>query len=294
MIRFFLNPNDDETNENRRLSGAKILPNILTIAALCIGLTALRFGVEFKWTNAMLLVLIAAVLDGLDGMVARLLKASSPFGAELDSLSDFVSFGVVPSVLLYQWSLRDADPFGWVASLLLCVAVALRLARFNVKNSTPAASSETPATQKSFFEGVPAPAGAILALVPMMVGFKIYSDDPEGAPNSYLVAIWVIFIAGLMVSRLPTFSLKRLRLRQRHTFPILVLAALFASALASEPWLTLILCSLGYLASIPYAVKRYKLMYETPTVAVVTPEAQESTEEFSTSAKENAGVTETI
>jgi CDP-diacylglycerol--serine O-phosphatidyltransferase len=256
MMHFFLNPSDDQ-NDNRRLLGTKIIPNILTIAALCMGLTALRYGVDFMWTNAMLLVIIAAVLDCMDGMVARLLKATSAFGAELDSFSDFVSFGVVPSVLLYQWNLRDAGPFGWVASLLLCVAMALRLARFNVKNIT---ASNEPVAPKPFFEGVPAPAGAILALVPMMIGFKIYPDDQDGSLPSFLVAIWVIFIAGLIVSRLPTFSLKRLRFRQHHTFPLLAGVALFASALASDPWVTLIVCSLGYLASIPYTVKKYKLL----------------------------------
>lgn len=271
MLHFFLNPSDNENDENRRLSGTKLLPNILTIAALCIGLTALRYGVDFMWTNAMMLVLIAAVLDGLDGMVARLLKAQSAFGAELDSFSDFVSFGVVPSVLLYQWNLRDAGPFGWVASLLLCVAMALRLARFNVKNINSTGTTVEPAVPKSFFEGVPAPAGAILALVPMMIGFKVYPDDQDGSLPSFLVAIWVIFIAGLIVSRIPTYSLKRLRLRQKHTIPLLAFVALFASIMAVEPWVTLIICSLGYLASIPHSLKRYNTLYATPQDKQETP-----------------------
>ncbi len=274
MLHLFLSPNDDPTNENRRLLGTKILPNVLTIAALCIGLTALRYGVDFMWTNAMLLVLIAAVLDGMDGMVARLLKATSAFGAELDSLSDFVSFGVVPSVLLYQWNLRDAGPFGWVASLLLCVAVALRLARFNVKNMMPVTEPVSNAS-KAFFEGIPAPAGAILALVPMMLGFKIYPEDQDGSLPSFLVAIWVIFIASLMVSRIPTYSLKRLRLQQKHTIPLLAVVALFASALASEPWITIIVISLGYLATIPHAVKKYNSLFGVPEV--VAPAAAEPT-----------------
>jgi CDP-diacylglycerol---serine O-phosphatidyltransferase len=271
MLHLFLSPNDDPSNENRRLMGTKILPNVLTIAALCIGLTALRYGVDFMWTNAMLLVLIAAVLDGMDGMVARLLKATSAFGAELDSLSDFVSFGVVPSVLLYQWNLRDAGPFGWVASLLLCVAVALRLARFNVKNLMPATEPVSNAS-KAFFEGIPAPAGAILALVPMMLGFKIYPEDQDGSLPSFLVAIWVIFIASLMVSRIPTYSLKRLRLQQKHTIPLLAVVALFASALASEPWITIIVISLGYLATIPHAMKRHQKLFPVTAPVVVSDE----------------------
>ena len=269
MMRFFLSHSDDTDSENHRLLGTKMLPNALTIAALCIGLTALRFGIDGRWTNAMVLVLIAAVLDGMDGMVARLLKASTPFGAELDSFSDFVSFGVSPAILLYLWNLQDAGPFGWVASLLLCVAVALRLARFNVKNMPANAQSNEPAAPKSFFEGVPAPAGAILALLPMMLSFKVFPDE-DGSFPSFLIALWVIFVAGLMVSRLPTFSLKRLHMTQRHTIPILAVVALVAAALASEPWTTIVILSLCYVASIPYSVKRYHKLYHTPANADAT------------------------
>jgi len=260
MLHLFLSPGEENLNENRRLMGPKMFPNVLTIAALCIGLTALRFGIDGRWTNAMVLVLIAAVLDGMDGMVARLLKASSPFGAELDSFSDFVSFGVSPAILLYLWNLQDAGPFGWVAALLLCVAVALRLARFNVKNFTPAQTTEVSSAQKAFFEGVPAPAGAILALMPMMLSFKIYPDD-EGTFPAILVSLWVIFVAGLMVSRIPTYSLKRTRLKQKHTIPVLAAVALVAAALASEPWMTIVICSIIYLATIPHATKRYKAQF---------------------------------
>lgn len=281
MLHYFLSPHEDDGNENRRLMGTKMLPNVLTIAALCIGLTALRFGIDGRWTNAMLLVLIAAVLDGMDGMVARLLKASSPFGAELDSFSDFVSFGVSPAILLYLWNLQDAGPFGWVAALLLCVAVALRLARFNVKNLAPQETILTPAAPKAYFEGVPAPAGAILALVPMMLSFKVYPDD-DGSFPSLLVSLWVIFVAALMVSRIPTYSLKRLRLRQKHTMPLLAAVALFAAALASEPWMTIVICSLLYMASIFHASKRYKMTQEntvqTNEPVIVMSEADAKTE----------------
>lgn len=257
MIQFFLSPDDETGNDNRRIQGTKILPNVLTIAALCIGLTALRFGIDGRWTYAMILVLIAAVLDGLDGMVARLLKASSAFGAELDSFSDFVSFGVSPAILLYLWNLQDAGPFGWIASLLLCVATALRLARFNVKNmAAPSAAPSEMVTPKAYFEGVPAPAGAILALVPMMLSFKVYPDD-DGSFPSFLVAVWVIFIAALMVSRLPTFSLKKLRLTRKHKIPLLAGVTVFAALLVNEPWATLVICSLAYVASIPYSVKLF-------------------------------------
>lgn len=270
MLRFFLSPSDEQDHDERRLLGTKMLPNILTIAALCIGLTALRFGIDGRWTNAMVLVLIAAVLDGIDGMVARLLKASSPFGAELDSFSDFVSFGVSPAILLYLWNLQDAGPYGWVAVLLLCVAVALRLARFNVKNHSPAPVTPQENAQKAFFEGVPAPAGAILALVPMMLSFKIYPEH-EGSFPSIFVLIWVIFIAGLMVSRIPTYSLKRVRMKQKHMIPLLAGVAFIAAAVASEPWMAIVLCSLAYLASIFHANKRYKMLYETSAEEPVKP-----------------------
>lgn len=274
MLRFFLSPSDDLGHSERRLMGTKMLPNVLTIAALCIGLTALRFGIDGRWTNAMVLVLIAAVLDGIDGMVARLLKASSPFGAELDSFSDFVSFGVSPAILLYLWNLQDAGPYGWVAVLLLCVAVALRLARFNVKNNDPAPATPQDGSQKAFFEGVPAPAGAILALVPMMLSFKVYPDH-EGSFPSVFVLLWVIFVAGLMVSRIPTYSLKRVRMKQKHTIPLLAGVAFVAAAVASEPWITIVICSLVYLASIIHATKRYKILFETPQVdAAADPEEE--------------------
>lgn len=268
MMRFFLGPNDDATSENRRLQGTKILPNVLTIAALCIGLTALQSAIEGRYTNAMLLILVAAVLDGMDGMVARLLKATSPFGAELDSFSDFVSFGIAPAILLYAWNLSGGGPFGWVASLLLCVAVALRLARFNVKNMT-AQTSQQPAdltAQKAFFEGVPAPAGAILSLMPIMLGLKIYPEDDQ-AFHFLPVALWVLFVAALMVSRIPTYSLKRMNLSQKHMIPVLAVVALLAAALASEPWATLIMCCLGYLASIVHSHKRYQKLYGTAAPA---------------------------
>jgi CDP-diacylglycerol--serine O-phosphatidyltransferase len=207
-----------------------------------------------------------------------LLKASSPFGAELDSFSDFVSFGIAPAILLYLWNLSNGGPFGWVISLLLCVAVALRLARFNVKNLTMPAVilPQDQAAKKAFFEGVPAPAGAILALVPVMLGLKIYPEDDQIFPF-IPVAFWVLLIAGLMVSRIPTYSLKRLNLSQKHTIPVLAAVAMFAAAFASEPWVTVIVSCLAYLASIPHSYKRYQALYGDP-VAELPVVAEEKSE----------------
>lgn len=262
MSSFFLSATDDKTQENKRLQGVKLLPNILTIVALCTGLTALRFGIDGRWTAAMILVLCAAFIDGMDGAVARLLKATSPFGAQLDSFSDFVSFGVAPATLLYLWNLHEAGAIGWVASLLLCVATALRLARFNVKSSTPAMPEELP-QKKMFFEGVPSPAGAILALLPMILSFQMDTVEDGGFPP-FIVGIWVLVIAGLMVSRVPTYSLKKVKITQKHMIPLLALVALLLAALASEPWLTLSLICAVYLLSIFRSMKKYKGLFEHP------------------------------
>ncbi|HEY1095819.1 MAG TPA: phosphatidylcholine/phosphatidylserine synthase [Alphaproteobacteria bacterium] len=259
MSSFFLTPSDDKSVENKRLLGIKLLPNILTIVALCTGLTALRFGIDGRWTGAMILVLCAAFLDGIDGTVARLLKATSDFGAQLDSFSDFVSFGVAPATLLYLWNLHEAGAVGWVAALLLCVATALRLARFNVKNSVANWPEELP-QKKMFFEGVPSPAGAILALLPMILSFQMDTVENGGFP-SFLVGLWVLLVAGLMVSRVPTYSMKRIKLSQKYMIPVLALVALFVAALASEPWLTLSFVSVVYMGSIFRSMRKYKGLF---------------------------------
>ena len=264
MSDFFLSPSDDAAYENKRLPNKKLVPNILTIIALCTGLTALRFGIDGRWTAAMTLVLCAAFLDGIDGAAARLLKATSEFGAQLDSFSDFVSFGVAPATLLYLWNLHEAGAIGWVSSLLLCVAMALRLARFNVKNVV-ADTPETALKKKMFFEGVPAPAGAILALLPMIISFQMGTIEEDNFP-SFIVSIWGLIVAGLMVSRIPTYSMKRIKVSQKYMIPVLALVALLVAALASEPWLTLIGLCVAYLISIFRSAKKYKNMFASPTV----------------------------
>jgi CDP-diacylglycerol--serine O-phosphatidyltransferase len=276
MNSFFLNPSDDNAHENKRLLGIRLIPNILTIVALCTGLTALRFGIDGRWTGAMILVLCAAFLDGMDGMVARLLKATSEFGAQLDSFSDFVSFGVAPATLLYLWNLHEAGAIGWIASLLLCVSTALRLARFNVKNTTVMTPEEA-AQKKVFFEGVPSPAGAILALLPMIISFQMDTVE-EGGFSPYIVCLWVLLVAGLMVSRLPTYSLKRLKISQKYMIPVLAFFALLVAALASEPWLTLTFVCVIYLASIFRSMRKYKGLFvksaavENSAISPVVPE----------------------
>jgi CDP-diacylglycerol---serine O-phosphatidyltransferase len=264
MFRFFFSyhdGDDDNAAPKRVLPGYRLIPNMITIIALCAGLTSVYYGIDGRWTQAMSLIFVAAGLDTLDGFVARLLKASSHFGAELDSLSDFVSFGVAPATLLYLWNLHEAGVVGWLAVLLLSVAAALRLARFNTrtyqaeKNQNQGPPSVEQQVRKNFFEGVPAPAGAMLALLPMIIGLE-YTEDGDIA--SILVGIWVLLIAALMLSRLPTMSLKKLKLNTSYSIPILGGVALFVAAFASEPALTVIILGVLYLISIPLSFRRFQ------------------------------------
>ncbi len=255
---FFFTPHTN-SNGHQRLGVNYLIPNIVTVIALCTGLTAIRFGIDGRWAAAALMILFAAALDGVDGTVARLLKASSDFGAQLDSLSDFISFGVAPSIILYLWHLNTAGSFGWVASLFLCIAMALRLARFNAEKTPHVEPTEITA-RKAYFQGVPAPAGAILALLPLYLNLQIDDIISDYVPN-FLIVIWVGFISALVLSRIPTFSLKRLKLRQRYFVPTLGGVALFMAGLVSEPWLTVIIFSLIYLTVIPYSYTRYKKLY---------------------------------
>ncbi len=257
---FFFTPRDDAPGK-QSLSTNYLIPNIITIVALCAGLTAIRFGIDGRWGGAALLILFAAILDGVDGTVARLLKATSDFGAQLDSLSDFISFGVAPSIILYLWHLNTAGSIGWAAALFLCVAMALRLARFNAQKTPHVEPTEITA-KKAYFQGVPAPAGAILALFPLYLNLELENAIADYVPAT-LIVIWVGFVACLVLSRVPTFSLKRLKLQQRYVIPALGTVALIITGLVSEPWLTVLFFSLAYIAIIPYSYSRYKRLYWT-------------------------------
>ena len=229
----------------RRVSA--LIPNILTIGALCAGLTAVRFAFLERWEHAVAAIIVAAVLDGLDGRMARLLNATSKFGAELDSLSDFVSFGAAPALMLYLWSSHEAGGIGWAAALFYAVCCALRLARFNTMLADPS----TPVWARYYFTGVPAPAGAGLAMLPLMLSFEF---DHGGAQPPW-IAICVLFGVGvLMVIRLPTISLKQMRIPRALTLPALVLEAIFVGGLATAPWATLLASGAAYLVSIPLSV----------------------------------------
>jgi CDP-diacylglycerol--serine O-phosphatidyltransferase len=230
-----------------------LLPNLITLLALCAGLTAIRLAVENKLELALAAIVFAALLDGIDGRIARLLKGTSRFGAELDSLADFVNFGVAPALILYFWGLHELKSAGWIVALVFAICAGLRLARFNVMIDDP----NKPAWAANFFTGIPAPAGAITVLLPIYL-------DLLGASGG-LVAVWLTFvytlvIALLMVSRLPVFSGKRVgkRVPPEMVLPVFVLVVLFFALLISYPWQVLTIGVLGYLVCLPLGWLSYR------------------------------------
>jgi CDP-diacylglycerol--serine O-phosphatidyltransferase len=233
-----------------------ILPNLVTLLALCMGLTAIRFAIENQFETAVIAVIIAAVLDGLDGRIARALRGTSRFGAELDSLADFVDFGVAPGLILYFWSLHEIKSLGWFAALVFAIACALRLARFNVMMDDPA----KPAWQAHFFTGMPAPAGAIVGLLPLYLSLSVL-PFPQGP---YVVPVeigYVLFVAFLMASRIPHFSGKKIgRIPREYVIVVLFGIAVTILLLATFPMEMLVALSLLYLATIPIAIRRYKAL----------------------------------
>jgi CDP-diacylglycerol---serine O-phosphatidyltransferase len=230
-----------------------LLPNLITLLALCSGVTAIRLALEARYELAVACVMLAVVLDAVDGRLARLLKGTSRFGAELDSLADFVNFGVAPAILLYVWSLNSLKTLGWVICLVLAIACALRLARFNVALDDP----NKPAWAGQFFTGAPAPAGAGLALLPFYMGFLGLIDDGHGW--ALVIGPYVVLVALLMVSRIPTFSGKNMgRIPGDKVLPVLGLAVLAVIMLIAYPWEFLTIVSILYLALIPVSLRAYR------------------------------------
>lgn len=230
----------------------KMAPNIVTLMALCAGVSTIRFAILGKWAMALLCILFAGIFDGLDGRVARKLKASSKFGAELDSLSDFVSFGVAPAILMYQWSLHTLPHWGWIFTLMFAVAMSLRLARFN----TMLEDASVPEYWSHYFVGVPAPMAAALGVMPLLMSF----DFPQIEfilRSPYFCSVLMLLVAYLMVSRIPTLSLKKTKINKDYVLPLMILFALFISCLLTKPWLTLGLFTLCYILSVPVTIMRF-------------------------------------
>lgn len=239
----------------------RLIPNMLTLCALFAGLTSIRFALLERWDYAVIAILISAVFDALDGRIARLLDSASKFGAELDSLSDFVSFGVAPAVVMFLWSMQDVKNIGWALVLAFSACMALRLARFNTKLD----NDDLPAWHSRFFTGVPAPAAAGLVLMPLIAWLE-YGAAFLRSP--FLVGLCIVAVAGLAVSRLPTFSFKRVRISQRLVLPTMTGVAIYASLLVNLLWATLFFTLLAYICTMPVAYQTHRrLQAQRPAAA---------------------------
>lgn len=225
----------------------QLLPNMLTVAAICAGLSAIRFGVHGDFSLAVRLILVAGVLDGLDGRVARLLRSDSKMGAELDSLADFLNFGVVPPLLLYFWALQDMRNAAWLAVLIYAVCCVMRLARFNVA----AKSDVKDSGETAYFTGVPSPAGALLVLMPMIVSFA-FPEAPR-LPDA-LLCLYMVAIGLLLISRIPTWSFKTTKISRENVKFFLVGFAIVAAGVVTYAWTTLIVLCLAYVGTILWAL----------------------------------------
>ncbi|HEY0638740.1 MAG TPA: CDP-diacylglycerol--serine O-phosphatidyltransferase [Pseudonocardiaceae bacterium] len=244
-------------------SGVRLLPNAITVLALCAGLSSVQFALKGQFSACVLAIGAAALLDSLDGRLARLLDATSRIGAELDSLADAVSFGVAPALVLFIWGLSDR-PVGWIVALVFAVCVVLRLARFN----TLLDDTEQPPFTKEFFVGVPSPPGAMLALLPLIVSLQ-WGDGWWS--STVVVSVWVVLAGLLMVSRVPTLSLKTTRVSPRAMVPVLVLTVIIAYAVVAYPYVALTVALVLYLVHVPYAGYRYRWLAAHPEAWEVPP-----------------------
>jgi CDP-diacylglycerol--serine O-phosphatidyltransferase len=242
------------------------VPNFITLLAICAGLTAIRLSIEGKMEWAVAAIVFAAVLDGIDGRVARMIKGQSKFGAELDSLADFVNFGVAPGLMLYFWQLHELNNGGWIAAMVFAISGGLRLARFNATIDDP----NKPPYAANYFTGVPAPAGAVTALLPIYLAFLGISKPP-----ATLTAAYTLLIAFLMVSRLPVFSGKtwRMRVPPEMVLPVFVSVIFFIALLIGYPWHILSVGTVLYLLSLPLGWKSYK-DHERAAAAQAAPAAE--------------------
>jgi CDP-diacylglycerol---serine O-phosphatidyltransferase len=238
--------------QRRQVPIRMLIPNFFTLLSLCAGLTAIRMALETRWDLAVALVVLAGLLDGVDGRAARFLKAQSRFGAELDSLADFVNFGVAPALIVYTWGLQhQLKGFGWICVLVFAASMGLRLARFNSMLDV-----EKPKWQGNYFTGMPAPAGAITVLMPLYLdgaGFYNMREYP------LTIAVYTLAMAALLISTIPTFSGKQLgeRIKREWVMPILVAVALVVALLVTYPHWTLLVVTFAYLAMIPFSMRRH-------------------------------------
>ncbi len=238
--------------KNKRLRTfpiSRLFPNMVTIGGLCCGASAIRFAMDEKWEAAVIFIIVAAVLDGMDGMIARMLKATSDFGAQLDSLTDIISFGIAPALVMYMWMLSDLKRFGWAVVLFYIVCCALRLARFNAMQGIED-SETTPKAHRRYFTGLPSPGGAMVTLSPLMLTFHGI-DLFQG--NDIIAAIYLGLVGLLMVSRLPAYAAKNIHINQPMVLPIMIGTGAVFVFIIIAPWLTLPILSALYLCSIPFS-----------------------------------------
>ena len=227
-----------------------LLPNMLTLIGVCIGLSSIKFALDEKFKLSVIAIIFAALIDGLDGRIARLIKGTSKVGKELDSLTDVISFGVAPSFVMYFWLLNNLGKFGWLLCLIYVVCVALRLARFNVN------SNEEPSWKDNFFEGVPSPAGGILVLMPLI--FSLSGFDFFIISYNVLVPVFFISVSFLLISKLPTYSLKKIIIPRSMTVFLLFGIVLFFGLLLIYPFKVVFLSGFIYLSLIPISFLHYR------------------------------------
>lgn len=227
-----------------------LAPNAVTAMALCTGLSGVWFALEQRWDAALLAIVVAGILDAMDGRIARLLKGESRFGAELDSLSDVIAFGATPALIMYSWAMQNMPRFGWTICVFFVLCAALRLARFNARID----ADHQPHKSAGFNTGVPSPAGAGLMLLPLTVWLE---TGAEWARDYRLIGPWVLLIAILMISNVPTFSWSSIRIRRAFRFMALAVLGLYVAALIAAPWVALIVASLIYALLIPFSIASY-------------------------------------
>ncbi|BAT61123.1 CDP-alcohol phosphatidyltransferase [Variibacter gotjawalensis] len=245
-----------------------LVPNVITLLALCAGLTGIRMAVEGKLEYALAAIVFAAALDGIDGRVARMLKGTSRFGAELDSLADFFNFGVAPGLILWFWGLHEIGNAGWIAAMIFAIAAALRLARFNVQIDDP----NKPPYAANFFTGMPAPMGALVVLLPI---YLFFLDLPKGKTLIWFTCLYTLAVAFLMVSRVPVFSGKKVgkRVSTELVLPLIVVVILAVALLISYPWALLAVLTVAYLGSLPFGVAYYKRLAAEHEASLRKPDA---------------------
>jgi CDP-diacylglycerol--serine O-phosphatidyltransferase len=283
---------EKETRRRRRrrmFSHARIpvrmmVPNFFTLLGLCAGLTSIRMSIEGRYDFALAAIVFAALVDGLDGRIARLLKASSRFGAELDSLADFVNFGVAPAIMIFTWGLGEHRSLGWIAVMLFALASALRLARFNTL-----IEEDRPRWQSDFFMGVPTPAAAILVLLPIYLA-QLGLDLRSSPVLLNLVLAYVILIGLMMVSIVPTYSGKLLgeRIGREWVLPLFVLAIAAVACLLTYPYATLAIVSIAYLAALPWTWRRFRKLEQLNTAAAAASAASAAAAQTGTAPSQDA------